>query len=47
MQSMIDFSAALLGVLADWLVSVPIIYFVGMFLLLFVVKAFKILINGR
>lgn len=45
MENMIAFSASLLGALADFLVSVPMIYFVGMFLLLFVVKAFKILIS--
>lgn len=45
MQSVIDFSVALLGAVADFLASTPVIYFVGMFLLLFVIKAFKILIS--
>ena len=45
MENMIAFSVSLLGALSDFLVSVPMIYFVGMFLLLFVVKAFKILIS--
>lgn len=47
MQGMIDFSAAILNLLADWLSSEPIIYLFGMFLLLFVVKAFKILVSVR
>lgn len=45
MQDMILFSVSLLDALAGFLSRPPMIYFVGMFLLLFVVKAFKILIT--
>lgn len=43
MTPMIDFSVAMLGVLADFLGTEPIIYLYGMVLLCFVCKIFKIL----
>ena len=37
MSEMLDFNVQMLGKLADWLLSEPIVYFVGMVLMCFVV----------
>lgn len=47
MQSMIDFSTAMLTALSDFLVSEPILYLLGMTLFLFVIKGFMILCGRR
>lgn len=44
MQDMITFTSAILDNLASFLGTEPVIYLFGMFLLLFVVKAFRVLI---
>ena len=36
MSEMLDFNVQMLGKLADWLLSEPIVYFVGMVLMCFV-----------
>ncbi len=43
MQSMIDFSTAMLSALSEFLIAEPMIYLLGLVCFLFVVKAFKIL----
>ena len=48
---MLDFNVQMLGKLADWLLSEPIVYFVGMVLMCFVVgvvlAAFETLRSSR
>lgn len=45
MQPMMDFSVFILGALADFLLSPPIIYVVGLVCLCFLVKVIKMIIN--
>ena len=46
MSEMLDFNVQMLGKLADWLLSEPIVYFVGMVLMCFV-AAFETLRSSR
>lgn len=45
MTPMIDFSAALLGIVAEFLNTEPIIYLFGMVIFCFVCKGIKVLMN--
>lgn len=47
MQAMTGFFSAMLGIVADFLASEPIIYLFGCILLLFVVKAIMMIINYK